>query len=473
MSHTHRYLLRNITALVSAQVVVKVINFAVSIAVVRYLGAQELGRYAYILAFAYPFGVLADFGIATFTTREICRDPTRKEQMMAQLTSVLLVLSGISLCAMLGVAILARHDPVTLAGLALAGLSMLLSAATTPSLVALTAREDLHTLSLHRVVASGVGAAVTFGVLLWGGATLELLGTAAAVNAVMLLLARALAGEYWVMSAIRLTDIQSMIRQVIPFGLLMLGFSLYYRMDMIMLHWLRDSEEVGIYSAAYRFLDAIILLTASLSASLFPRLSNMAARDRLGIRSMLEDTWKPMLALGLPLTLGTLFVATPLSLTLFGPEFRLTGSVLQVLIWGSIPLLLITIPNHALLAAEFVLPLAAVYGASVVINFIANMLLIPSMGPMGAAVATLLCEWLNLTLVFRLIHRRFGVRLSGEGLWRYLLATAGMGIVLWVVPGADWLGQVVLGVLTYAAGLVVLGYLKSNDLLAVKRLMTQ
>ena len=52
MSGTPYALGRNIAALVTAQVVIKVINFGVSLAAVRFLGAQELGRYAYILAFA-------------------------------------------------------------------------------------------------------------------------------------------------------------------------------------------------------------------------------------------------------------------------------------------------------------------------------------------------------------------------------------------------------------------------------------
>ena len=78
-------LLFNLTALVSSHALIKLINFAVSIAVVRYLGAQELGRYAYVLAFAYPFGIVADFGLATFAIREISREPARGPEVVAGL----------------------------------------------------------------------------------------------------------------------------------------------------------------------------------------------------------------------------------------------------------------------------------------------------------------------------------------------------------------------------------------------------
>src|SRR2546428_6348625 len=145
-----RSLFSNVTALVSAQVVIKVVNFAVSIAVVRYLGAQELGRYAYILAFAYPFGNLAEFGLGTFAVKEISRNPTRELEIRSLLQRAMLLLSGASVLAMMVLAVIVRHDVTTIVGIAVAGLSSLLSAVTTPAVVVLTAREDLPLVSLQK-----------------------------------------------------------------------------------------------------------------------------------------------------------------------------------------------------------------------------------------------------------------------------------------------------------------------------------
>src|SRR5437899_10301447 len=78
-----RSLFSNVTALVSAQVVIKVVNFAVSIAVVRYLDAQELGRYACVLAFAYPFGILAEFGLGSFAISEFSRGSACELEVLA------------------------------------------------------------------------------------------------------------------------------------------------------------------------------------------------------------------------------------------------------------------------------------------------------------------------------------------------------------------------------------------------------
>ena len=468
-----RTLLFNLTALVSAQALIKLINFAVSIAVVRYLGAQELGRYAYVLAFAYPFGIVADFGLATFAIREISREPARGPEVVAGLRRAVLLLSGLGSVAMMSVAMMAGHDTTTMLCMGLAALSMLLSAATTPFIVALTAREDLHLVSVHRVAASTLVAVVTVIVLLQEGASLGLLVASAAVNGLMLVFAHFLAGSMPSPPVVLSTRVRTMIRQALPFGLLMLGYALYYRVDMIMLHWLREPRDVGLYAAAYRFLDAVILLAASIGGPFYPRLSNMVGRDPQGIRDLLEGTWKPLLVLGLPVLIGTFFLADSLTQMLFGDEFVEAGVVLKVLILGSLPLLWITIPNQALLAADVVLPLARVYGLSVAVNVLLNVALIPRWGPVGAAVATVACEWLNLALVVKMVRREFGLSLSYEGLWRYVVAAAVLAVVLWGSRDLALALEVFLGALAYVVSLFFVGYLRSADLLTVKRLLVQ
>ena len=65
-------LLRNAAALLASQGITKLLNIGVSIAVVRWLGARDLGRYSYVLAFCHPFGALADFGLGTLGAAKVC-----------------------------------------------------------------------------------------------------------------------------------------------------------------------------------------------------------------------------------------------------------------------------------------------------------------------------------------------------------------------------------------------------------------
>lgn len=464
---------RNVTALVAAQAATKAINLVVSVALVRWLGVHELGRYAYVLAFCFPFGALADFGLATLAIRDASRAPGEASRVIAVVRRVAVALAAASAAAMVGLALLLGHDAGIVAGIALGGLASIVSALTMPSLVLLTARERMDRLSLHRVAGSVVSSAITVGVLLGGGGVVALLAGSLTTSLLMWALARALAGETGQVPAVPAGAVAALLRRAVPFGLLMAGFALYYRVDMVMLEWLAAPGELGRYAAAYRFLDAVIALAASLGGPLFPRLSSVALAAPGEARRLLEAGWRPLLALGLPLTVGTVVVAGDLVVALFGREFAGAAPLLRLLILGTLPLFWVNIANHALIAGDRVWALVGVYGLSALVNVAGNLFLVPRWGAAGAAVATVVCEWLNLILVVRLLRRAFGVTLSAAGLWRYLAATGGMLAALWLAHPLGVAPAIALAAAAYAAALWALGYTRSADHLAVKRLLAQ
>jgi O-antigen/teichoic acid export membrane protein len=471
MTHMFRgNLAFNVTALVAAQAIVKLINVVVSIALVRYLGPQELGRYSYVLAFAYPFGALADFGLAAHAIREISRDQTRATDVLAALQRSLLLLAGLGWVAMLALAAAMGHDASMLLCLAVAGFASLVSVFLSPVLVSLTAREDLHLVSLYQVANSLVGSAATVAVLLWGGTTLALLAAAVLVNVVMLAGMYGAVGRPPAAAAVPAAAVRAMVRSALPFGLLLLGFALYYRVDMLMLQWFRGTEEVGQYAAAYRFLDVLVPLAAAIGRPFYPRFSHLAGRDPDAVRTLLDSTWRPLFGFGLAVAVGTYCVAGPLTRLVFGDAFVAAAPLLEILIWGSVPLLLVNIPMQALNAANLVLPLAGVYGIGLAVNVAANVVLIPAWGAEGAALATVGCEWVVLVLVAGMVRKTFALSLSCAGLWRYGASAIMMAAALWAIHGSGLAVQLVVGAAVYAGSLIGFGYLRSADMRAMRLL---
>src|SRR5206468_9515010 len=158
----------------------------------------------------------------------------------------------------------------------------------------------LPILSLHRVLGAVLSSAIRVGVLAAGGGVVALLAGSVAASTVMWDVARALAGPAGAAPTVPAGAPGALLRRAVPFGLLMAGVALYYRRDMVMLEWLAAPGELGRYAAAYRFLDAVIALAASLGGPLFPRLSSVALSAPAQARRLLEAGWRPLLALGLP-----------------------------------------------------------------------------------------------------------------------------------------------------------------------------
>src|SRR5262249_48311593 len=159
----------NISALVSAQAATKAISLLVSIVLVRWLGVAELGRYAYVLAFCFPFGALADFGLATLAIRDASRTPAHAPRVVAVARRAALRPQAAGAAAMVGLALLLGPEAALVTAIGLGGLASIVSALTMPSLVLLTAREQMDRLSLYRVIAAVLSSAVTVGVLAAGG----------------------------------------------------------------------------------------------------------------------------------------------------------------------------------------------------------------------------------------------------------------------------------------------------------------
>jgi O-antigen/teichoic acid export membrane protein len=466
-------LLRNAAALLASQGITKVLNIAVSVAVVRWLGARDLGRYSYIVAFCYPFGALADFGLSTLTIREISRHRPQEAALLTALSRHLLALGALSVVAMLVAALLSRHEHWALVGIGLVGCGTILSTLTTPSLVLLTAREQLQQLALFRTAAALVGSLLTVVALVTGGGVPGLFGAALATNAIMWFLARALAGKPTAYPFPTSETSTWLWKPAVPFGLLMVAYAVYYRLDMIMLEWLRGSSELGQYAAAYRFYDGTMLVAASLGGPFFPRLARLVPDAPEEARSLLESTWRPLLALGLPISIGIYLLADSLIALLFGVQFSPAAAPLRVLALAVLPILWVNLLSHALNAANRVWALASVYAISILLNGAANLVLIPWGGAFGASLATLACDWLVLFLVVRLVRRHLRLTFSADGLWRYALAAAGLVVSLTLTRDAGLTLAALTGGLTYGAVLMLLGFRQSADMDALKRLWGQ
>lgn len=464
---------RNAAALVAGQVATKALNVAVSLALVRWLGPAELGRYAYILAFAFPFGALADFGLSTLAIRDASRAPTGAADVAATARRLAALLSAGATAAMLVLAWATGHDGSTLAGLALAGAAGLASAWTMPCLALLTARERMPRLSAHRIAGALTSAALTVAVLTTGGGVLALLAASVVTNVAMLALARGLAGAARPATPPQWPAVAAMLRRAVPFGALMTAFAVYYRVDMVLLGQLAGAHEVGLYAAAYRFLDAVIALAAALAGPLFPRLASVAASDPAAARRLLEDAWRPLLALGLPLTVGGWLLAPDLTGLLFGRDFVGSATLLRWLVGATLPLLWVNVANFGLIALDRVGRLALVYAAGAAVNIAGNLVLVPRVGAVGAAASTLACEWLTLAATVGLLRAALGLGLAPSGLWRYAGATAAMAAAAWLASPLGVAGAVPAGAAAYAGGLWALGYVGSDDHRAVKRLLAQ
>lgn len=190
----------------------------------------------------------------------------------------------------------------------------------------------------------------------------------------------------------------------LPLTLLLFLNLLYFRVDMILLSFFQKASAVGIYDFAYKFFDFLIALPLFLSNSLYPLLLRAEKNSRIQVKNISLYT---ILFFGLGLLLiPFVWTLSPL-LSFVKQDFAPSIAVLRILSL-SLPIFFATnILQWIFITKKKQTILVAVYGISLVINIILNLMFIPAYSYTASAVITGFSELLILVamLIFVVFNK--------------------------------------------------------------------
>ena len=220
------------------------------------------------------------------------------------------------------------------------------------------------------------------------------------------------------------------IRRAIPLGIAALAVGIYYSVDALLLGILRGQIEVAYYAIAYRVVTPLLVLAVIAGTVVLPALARATTTRTLDAVPVLRSLSAILLCLGLPAAAGTTLVAGPLVKFVFGPVYLPAAVPLALLVWSVIAVyanapfayLMIARGQHR----EYMI--ATVGGA--LVNTVLNLALIPSLGVIGAAVATIVTEIVVVTLVLWWT-RDVAPPLLAAAFWLAAPATGVMALCTW------------------------------------------
>ena len=263
-----------------------------------------------------------------------------------------------------------------------------------------------------------------------------------------------------------------MLRASYPLMLNNLLNSVFFRVDSLMLKPMAGDAALGWYGTAYKFIDGLGIISSSFTLALFPLLSQYAQSSRESLARVFGFALKVLLMVSLPISVGTTLIAPEIILLFAGPEYLPHSAMaLQLLIWflpfsfmnGVTQYLLIAINQQRFITLSFLI--------ATVFNLVANLLLIPTLGYLGAAITTVLSEWV-LMIPFWYCLRRYLPPVPLLGLaWRPVLASAIMGLEVWGLRDLNLLLAIALAPVIYGAGLLVLRSFDEEEVALLRRLL--
>lgn len=178
--------------------------------------------------------------------------------------------------------------------------------------------------------------------------------------------------------------------------------TVYMKIDQLMIGRMLDEGQLGIYSTAVQLSEAWYFIPMAVVSSVFPAIITAKKDDEKRYQKRLQNLYDLMVLLSITVAVIMTFSADTLYQIAYKEEFAPGASVLVVHVWASV-FVFLGVASGQYLINEGLTQLSLIRTAvGAVINIILNLMWIPKMGIMGAALATLMA-YASATLVLLFI----------------------------------------------------------------------
>jgi O-antigen/teichoic acid export membrane protein len=266
------------------------------------------------------------------------------------------------------------------------------------------------------------------------------------------------------------TILLSILRLTTPIGIAAVLTLVQMRADTFMLAYMRGDIDVGLYNAAYRFLDMAVIVAVMVTNPLMPIFARYALHNRDKLASNFYMVTEMVMAIIIPVAVITPFVSKSVLGLFFGQEFSVASPALDIMAWIGV-LTFISMLNYTVLVSVEVLAFQMWLTAlSAVMNVVLNLFMIPKYGFVGAAWTTLLTEILLAGVSFVYVCRHVG----HIGQMKRLVVVAVLNLLLFMFLVLNITDDIILSVVSgftvYFVVMCVTGILPCSKAALQKRL---
>lgn len=402
---------KNTLAQIAGRAVTILFSIALVALLTRTLGKAGYGAYAFITAFVLLFASISDWGTNIITVREASQ---KKERQAKIFGTVLLFRAVLATAALFLTNLVIRANPawanfVYPATIASAVL-LFLSLKTSLSIIFQTL------LRLEKLAfVDGLSSALFFVFVVWalrsGGGLAEVMvawvGAVVVAAGAGFYLARRLSKIDFGLDA---AVIKKVFWEALPMGALLVIFSVYNRVDIVILQHFKGEEAVGIYGLAYKIHDNLVLGAAFLMNAIFPIISqSFSQKAKNKVRDIYQKTFDLLLLAAAALA-GGFFIFSPLIVRILAGEGFFESSIaLRILVFATIFSYFNHLTGYSLVAFGKQKISLLIGVVALLFNVLANFIFIPLFSWTAAAVITVATEGLVFFLSSAAVFATIGL----------------------------------------------------------------
>lgn len=429
----------------------------------RFAGTPDYGLYFALFNFSFLLNILLDLGITNFNNKNIAQNNHLLTKHFSSLVILKFALAIVYIAFTLICGLVIGYDFRMMKMLMILGFNQFLI------YFILYLRSNLAGLHLFKTdsIVSVLDRFIMIGicaVLLWGNVTsgkLDIMWFIYAQTAAYGL--TALIIFVIVTSKTELLKLKwnypffiMILKQSFPFAILVLLMTFYNRIDAVMLERLLKDEgiESGIYAQAYRLLDATQMIAYLFSGLLLPIFSKMI-KQKDSVEQLVKLSYLLLIIPAITIAGTCVFYRVEIMELLYHKNHIEESARVFAILMSCFVAVSTTYVFGTLLTANGNLKQLNIMAASgMLINITLNFFLIPKFFSSGAAVSSIITQFLTAGIQVLMVRKYFNFKVNYKLLTSLLLFALGVAAIGFITKGlnSDW--KINLGIMVACCGLL-------------------
>ena len=239
------------------------------------------------------------------------------------------------------------------------------------------------------------------------------------------------------------------IRDSLPLAVSLFMVQINNNFDIIYLSFTKTQDEVGYYSAPYKIINFLIAILTIYFNAAYPTIAKLINKNKKELNEYISKFYSIGATFVLPMVIGGIALNKGIINLLFGDGFVKS----EIIFVALLPLIFIRIITSTYGAVLIMGDGSKFFSQGVfigaLINIILNIILVPKYGPLGAAIATLICEILQGGYLYIFFRRYCESKLMQKNIIPAIASVVMFIVLLYINGKFNLFINIILGACLY------------------------
>jgi O-antigen/teichoic acid export membrane protein len=298
----------------------------------RHLGVIDTGRYSIAISLVAIVAGVSDLGLTAVGVRELSIHTGQARDSLARnLLGLRLALSVAGVLLIVLFTAIAGYGAVVTAGVALAGVGLVLQSAQSTLVISLISELKLGWVAAFELLRAALSAALVVALIVGHAHLLAFLAVTIPVGVVILVLnGWVLRGRTPLAPSFDVAEWWRLVKDVLPYSAAVAAGTLYFYLAVVLVSLLAGAKTLGYFSVSVRVIQVLLVMPGLAVGAAFPIFSRAARDDRARLAYAMARVFEVSLLVGVLVALVLAIGASVAIKVVGGPKFAPAASLLAI-----------------------------------------------------------------------------------------------------------------------------------------------